>query len=254
MLSDLNKDVETAAKQIAGNWRKFDSFGWSSDAQPENPEQWAIVNLSHRDSGILDKSNEATILDALSEFAGDSRDGATVETQRHGHWAVGHVNALVIRCVDDTGAPTAAFRVLHELAMSLADYSILDEDDHSRRECEAEDEGWSSYGARDFRRALSKLAPHHSDLFDRVPDDHLRTVWSWIADVKNIGGGSGVENQDDGPYFLFDDVFGDRVPAWRALSWEYVRSVFLDVKADQAPMRLARKVDARIRSEKTDNG
>jgi hypothetical protein len=233
MLSDLDKDVETAAKELAGNWQKFESFGWYSDARPDNAEQWAIVNLSHRDSGCLDQSNEATILKELAPFMGWHKDGATVETQRHGHWAVGHVNALVIRCVGDSGAPTEAFKVLHGLAMALADYPILDESDFSEREYEEENEAWDNFGASDFRSELVKLAPHHYSLFDRVPGDHLWEVWAAICT-----NGETCIHEDSGCYFPFDSHFGRRAGAC-ALSWEDVRGVFLKVKADRVSRKLA---------------
>lgn len=247
-----SSDVEDAARELAGNWRHFEDFGWDSDAQPADAENCAIVYLSHRDADVLTESNAAAIKDALSEFTGwmrDPIDGASfdVEEQSHRHWAVGHVDGIVIRCIGPDGKATRAFHVLHELACKLDTYPVLDDDDFSQRESDAADEAWSNYGASDFRSELSKLAPHHAELFDAVPDDHLRTIWGAIAE-ECLGGESEI-HEGSGVYFPFRHVFAPTAVWHKKLSWPDVRTVFLDVKADQAPMRLARRLDA-ARAEK----
>ena len=50
--------------------------------------------------------------------------------------------------------PWRCERELAESVCSLADYPILDDDDHSQRQCAHEDECWSDYGRGDFREAL----------------------------------------------------------------------------------------------------
>ena len=35
-------DVEAAAKQMAGNWRKFECFAWSRGYKLEDADQWGI--------------------------------------------------------------------------------------------------------------------------------------------------------------------------------------------------------------------
>jgi hypothetical protein len=138
---DMSDNVTEAARELAGNWRRFQSFGWS--AKPDvRPEDYAIVYLSNRDSDTLEESNAAAILAELAPFLGEISDGADVETCSHNHWAVGHVDGIVIRCVDADGQPTAAFAALHALAMRLACYPCLDENDWSEREHVAADETW----------------------------------------------------------------------------------------------------------------
>ena len=53
-------DLEEAAEQAAGNWRKFQCFVWYRD-EIQDAENWAIVYTNHRDSGLLDQSNAAAI-------------------------------------------------------------------------------------------------------------------------------------------------------------------------------------------------
>jgi hypothetical protein len=239
-------DVETAAKELAGNWRKFESFHWHSDARPADADNCAIVYLSNRDADCLTESNAAAIKDALSEFTGwmaDPIDGSTfdVEEQSHNHWAVGHVDGIVIRCIGPDGKVTPAFRVLYELAEKLDGYPVLDEDDFSERESDAADEAWEFYGASDFRSALRKLAPHHDELLGAIPDDHLRTIWEKIAEER-IGGESQV-HEGDGVHFPFGRALGVYFGS-APMTWPDVRTIILDIKADEHPMRLARKFDA----------
>ena len=54
-------DKEQAAKEMAGNWRKFQSFAWHRGHALEDAGQWAIVYTSHRDSGLLNQSNSTEI-------------------------------------------------------------------------------------------------------------------------------------------------------------------------------------------------
>ena len=236
--------VEDTAKALAGNWRHFESFGWSSDAQPDDADQCAIFYLSNRDSGILDASNEACILEALKPYTGwmrDPIDGHTfdVETCSHGHWAVGHVDGIVIRVYRD-GEITEAFRELHGLACALSDYPVLDDSDLSDREYEAENEAWGQAygGARNFRKALTALAPWHEALFNVMTDDRLYTIWRAICEKRE--GGSTCEHSVEGVYFPIDRVFEGR----GAMTWPEVRTLILDLRADEGPTRLARKFDA----------
>ncbi len=137
--------AEDYAKKLANNHAKFQSFDWNHDAQPDDKHLWAIVYTSNRDSGCLDQSNEAQILKALKPFTGWHKDGETVETLSHSHWAVGHVDGFMIRVYEADGTTiTPAFLVYSELLCSLADYPILNEEDHSEREQVEADQTWAN--------------------------------------------------------------------------------------------------------------
>ena len=127
-------DLESAAKETAGNWQHFDCFAWYRKRELESPENWALCYTHHRDSDLLDQSNAAVIAETMEKFAtGDDPD---VVFESHHHWAVGHVDGFSIR-VYRRGRVTRAFRTYHELQQQLAEYPVLDEDDYSRREYEA---------------------------------------------------------------------------------------------------------------------
>ncbi len=131
--------AEDLAKKLANNHARFESFGWDSDAQPDDKQNWAIVYTSNRDSDALDRSNASVIEKALSPWEGD-----TVETLSHSHWAVGHVDGFMIRVYDATGAITPAFLAYSELACALEDYPILDEHDFSELEQADADQTWAN--------------------------------------------------------------------------------------------------------------
>lgn len=204
-ISDLDSDVHVAANEIAGNWKKFDSFAWSGEPE-EDSDDYAIVYLSDRDSGCLDKSNEAAILKSLRET---DPNGEHWHEERYSHWAVGYVDGIVIR-VRVNGEPTPAFKVLHECAMALANYPVLDDSDFSEREAEEENEAWSNWGARDFRRALASLPGHSHEVefFEVLSDETLRVAWEKINP-----NGEWVIHESDGCYFPFDSSFGARAGA-----------------------------------------
>ena len=177
-MREWSKDVATAAKEFRGNWQKFDSFIWFSRNIVIDPEAYAIVYLSNRDSDLIDKSNEAVILRALTPFMGEP-GSSDCWTESHSHSLVGHIDGVVIRCLDAKGAPTEAFTVLHNLMRQKDDYPILDEDDYSRAEQAAEDEDWITNGRLDFRYAIEK---YFDTSCTKYPDSALEWLHSILSD------------------------------------------------------------------------
>lgn len=139
--TSLPSDVVAAATKLANNHARFESFAWSTRCELESPADYAIVYLSNRDSDVLDRSNEGAILKAMASHMQSYTDGEAWE-ESHNHWAVGHVDGIVIRVYAPDGSITAAFRTLHAMAMRLQEYPILDETDFSEREQEEADRVW----------------------------------------------------------------------------------------------------------------
>ena len=177
-------DLETAATEARGNWRKFDSFAWHD--RPEDCEEWAIVYTHNRDSDLLDQSNADAIDKALAPFAdGDNPD---VRAEHHGHWACGWIDGYAIR-VYRNGQITEAFRACHAIEARLADYPVLNEEDFSRREYEATLENLRNEG-------------FDSDYF-APPEEWAGEVFSWLWDHKQ----SAVENRDgNGGYATKEEI------------------------------------------------
>lgn len=182
-MASLQDSAEKAAPSAAGNWMKFQSFGWATSRQPVDAKNWTIVYTSNRDSGIRAQSNAAAIAKEMAPFLAEDEPDITEE--HHGHWAVGHVDGYAIRVykLDASGEPTKeltpAFLKWIELHDALEDYPILDEEDVSAREHEATLENITNAGNR-FTR-------------DDVPEDWSGQVFSWFWENDQ----SAVEDCDD---------------------------------------------------------
>lgn len=145
-------DIDEAAKQAAGNHKRFTCFAWFE--RPDDSENWAIIYTHNRDSGPLDLSNAEIIAEALKPFA--EAEPADVVFESHNHWAVGHVDGFSLRVYRD-GAITEAFRAYHALAERMADYPILDESHYSDKQQETIEQEWGAWARSDFISKLEKL-------------------------------------------------------------------------------------------------
>ena len=136
----------------------------------EARENWLIAPVSQtRDSGPLDLSNFSACLESLG---GES---ATVEVHRFGHWGPGWYEIIIV-------SPDDAEKLaqLEEIAASLENYPVLNEEDFSRREWDDYTDGWEQYGCRDFIRALKSemgLAFDTQYFLDDVPADMMRSFF-----------------------------------------------------------------------------
>ncbi|CAE7889620.1 traC [Symbiodinium microadriaticum] len=168
--------VRTDQTELVGNWKRFECFVWYRD-DIEDAENWSIIYTHHRDSGLLDQSNASVIETALEPFTeGDDPD---VVMESHNHWAVGHIDGFSIRVFHD-GQITDAFRKYHELAESMSNYPILDEEDYSNREIEAT---WEN---------LPLAAIGIKDDFE-LPSDWAEQVYQWLSDNRC----NALESRDD---------------------------------------------------------
>jgi len=187
--------LEDAAREAAGNWKKFQSFAWHD--KPDDAENWAIIYTSNRDSGLLDQSNAAVIDKEMSQFPEDQ-----ARSESHGHWAVGHVDGWAVRVYFPDGTITPAFKAMFEMQAALADYPVLDSEDYSRREYEATLENIEQAG----RRFVRPDAP------ESWPSD----VYSWLSDNDQ----GAIENQDDQGGYPNDDEIKEALEALGLLEGE----------------------------------
>lgn len=178
-------ELNDAAKQAAGNWRRYTCYAWHRAADLADADEWAIVYCQHRDSGLLDQSNAAAIRTALEPFTdGDNPD---VVAERHDHFACGWIDGHSIRVIRD-GQITDAFRRYHDLAQQLAEYPVLDETDYSNREYEAT--------LANIADAAWRLR-HAYDL----PEGWEGEVFTWLWDnderaVSNVDDQGGYPSED----------------------------------------------------------
>ena len=170
-------NVEIAAEQMAGNWREFECFAWSRGFDLEDSEKWCIWYTSHRDSGLLCKSNEKEINKRLERFSeGDDPD---LVFEAHHHWLVGHVDGASIRVYKADGSITPAFKELCRINVALDRYPILNEQSFSDMEYEVTLENYRNqmWGQR-----------------DKLPEGWEGEVYSWFSDncMDEF-----IENRDD---------------------------------------------------------
>lgn len=194
------------------------SMGHGQKATGEDDDtdrsQWLIVPVSRtRDSGPLDESNFASA-EKLLEAADPSGDDH--ENHRFGHWGPGWFEMLIVR------PDTKAHRAAQEIAASLENYPVLDDDDLSEREMDEENESWEAWARRDIVLEMAKMADLDSDAFEDVSDDDLRALVY-------------VEHGSDGTSFEVDvrGYNGERVTRARILSLPGLNGV-TDIEASDA--------------------
>ena len=170
-------DVETAAKDMSGNWRAFDSFAWHRAYDLEDADNWAIAYTSNRDSGLLAQSNEEAINEMLDKYTEGDDPDLVFET--HSHWACGHVDGFSVRVYRPDGTITEAFTEVCGIQERLADYPLLDEEDYSEREWNATLENYRS-----------EIGHYRSDL----PDGWESEVYRHFSDNGEY---QYIENRDD---------------------------------------------------------
>jgi hypothetical protein len=170
-------DVEAAAKEMAGNWREFESFAWHRAYDLDDADNWAIIYTSNRDSGLLAQSNETAINKLLDKHTeGEDPD---LVFERHSHWAVGHVDGFSVRVYRPDGAITDAFKEVCSIHERLDDYPVLDESEYSERELEATLENYEN-----------EIGHYRSDL----PDGWESDVYRHFSDTNQY---RYTENRDD---------------------------------------------------------
>jgi hypothetical protein len=125
------EQLQKKANEAAGNWQKFDCFIWDHDAQPEDSENWCIVNLRTRDSEAVDRANARAITAAMDPFI---KDG-TAKLETFKHWAVGWMDAIAVKVFDNEKV-TPAFTMMCELEEKMSDYPVLDDDLLAEEEAE----------------------------------------------------------------------------------------------------------------------
>jgi hypothetical protein len=170
-------DIEAAAREAAGNWRRFPCFVWHRGHDLDYADQWAIFYTSGRDAGLLDQSNHAEIAKLLAPFTPGGDPDVVAET--HSHWAVGYLDGFSIRVNGKGGGITDAFIEFCRIKQQLDDYLILNDADYSEREYAATLENY-----RSEMWAIRK----------ELPEGWEAEVYSWFSDH---GYDRFIENRDD---------------------------------------------------------
>jgi hypothetical protein len=154
-----------------------------------NPVGDYIVYAQHRDSGSVDRSNYARILEDVVTKAiehgqrpGIEKDPIAGETQwvytfRASHWAVGWVEYIILKQV----CPDELVTLVGEIRANLADYPVYDEDHLSTLEFNEATEYWAELDVKerlavikDSGARISRFAARRSEL----PDNDQ--IFEWV--------------------------------------------------------------------------
>lgn len=151
------EEAEQSVKETAG----LRDFGYSGDLPLG--KTWGFTFGRSRDSTLLEESNFEVVEKDLKE-----RFPEDVETVHSSHWAVGWVDELAVRMLDDKGKVTPAGAAALEWKDGLSDYPVADDADYSKREYEATIQNIMSEGRIDEEMA--------SDVFGWLWDNNQRAV------------------------------------------------------------------------------
>ena len=163
-------------------------------------QDWIVAPVIRtRDSGPIDESNFAAALALLGgEDAGQDENGenGTIEEHCFNHWGPGWFEIIL--------AHPSHENELEAIKERLEGYPILDEDDLSERELEAQGEAWESYAHRDVTRKL--VADFGlSDAAESLLDDSGETIYAALICGHHYADGIKtqiqVEHDDEGPRF-----------------------------------------------------
>lgn len=191
-MRDQIENTEFTQADVVKALKCPDSFAFFGDDE-EMFTTWSLGPvIVHRDSGLLDQSNAASLRKLLASMPDLADDYRTTECN---HWAVGWVNHLSYRVVDSDGKPTKVARIIKGWFDYLKNvYPIADESDYSNREIEAE---WDNV------KDACEYALRNSDI--TVTND----VVSKVLDLLNEKNPSGLENTDDNGYYPDSDQLID---------------------------------------------
>lgn len=142
--------------------------------------EWLVAPVSQtRDSGTLDRSNFRSFLRAL----GGESD--TVQVHRFGHWGPGWFELILIDPAD-----VKAVEMAEEIESALADYPLVDEDDHSALESEETYAYWQRMSVADRVHEIGRANVNASDsarisVFaarrDEMPEDPAGRLWERLT-------------------------------------------------------------------------
>jgi len=206
----LPGDINEAAEMCANNHAEYRDWGWHD--RPEKSEDVFIFHLLNRDSGCLDRANDKTIQSRLLEVDTheEESEGVYWWTERHGHWAVGWCEPIVVRVYNHNREITAAFKELYECLNELDEYPCLNEELWSEMESEELWEAWSNYIWSELQRDIeNELEIEDFEEFFRkqyvIHDKY--TPETIEQDAYEIMHDQGLyEHHDDGPYVQTDKL------------------------------------------------
>lgn len=158
-------------------------FGYSGDLPIGTTWSLGPVIL-HRDSGPLEKANCKSVRDTFEQLFGPEGEENGWEVTCCNHWAVGWVEHLSFKAIDDNGGPTAQFVEMLRLNAEVEENVVLDEELLSQIEWDETVE-YLEWNASRF-------------VTDEAPDD-----WPELL-AREVSGQ--VVNESSGPWVSDEDI------------------------------------------------
>ncbi len=187
----------TEEKEIRELLQTPANCGVSADhPHAKDPEHWCVGPVvKHRDSDLLTNVNYTKLVEALE----DRKDlEGQWEIHRFSHWAVGWVDHLSFRVLDEDGKPSAAFHFVKKWNDDLENYPCADDDLLSEMEYDVAIEAIEREGSRWIK--------------DDAKEGWASEVYGWLSDHDP----GEVENRDgSGAYPSTSSVR----EALRSLGW-----------------------------------
>lgn len=144
------------------------TYGALDDGQPRPDEDhvWFTHEYTgggdYGGSGLVSRANFETLREEAERLSEDELGGDTSWYQTFfGDYGTYEIAFHVDKTPDE----------IIEMLAGLSDYVLIDDNKHSELEVEAENEAWSSWAERDYRRALGKKFAGDADAVD---DDVLK--------------------------------------------------------------------------------
>jgi len=132
--------------------------------------------ILNRDSGPLEQANAQSVRTAFTEAFGEESEDNGWTVTRCNHWAVGWVEHLSFKAIDENGGPSVQFVEMLRLNAEVEENVVLDED----LLCQLEHESLIEYLEWNATRWLS----------DSVPDDWPEVLAREVsAEVIHESGG-----------------------------------------------------------------
>lgn len=134
-------EITSLASQNVGNWKKDSKLEFRLGRLEDicNPQTQVIIcyetwsSANGIEKTIMDEANETAILRELQQYMRGETPSIT-------EYPITRENVLIVTAIDEYGNETPAWLTIIEIAESLSNYPVLDEDLYSQLEAEKNDE------------------------------------------------------------------------------------------------------------------
>ena len=169
-----------------------------NDEEWDSPQNWFLLPLATRDSGLLEQSNAEEMEKRMEPF----EDSGDIDIGRASHWAYGWLDQILVRIRDQQGNFTPAFQEVFAINQDLQNYPILNED---------------AYSEKRYYALMESIEDNKNMLNDQAPDTWVQDVWDWLSENEERA----LEDPDDQGY-VDEDLVKEALEALGYLHEDYI--------------------------------